>query len=133
MSVLVAFDGVLRTDLGAPLFDGMLLTRALLTGCRVVVASDSPLQEVEHFLQQESIKGVVNIYGETSMLDALRQERVQSAVSMVVTADPAVALAVAEQGVSVCLFNASNFVRADWKPQRKTWEDIAHASHLSRG
>ena len=133
MSVVIAFNGVLRTDLGAPLFDGMLLTRALLMGTRVVIASEGPLAEVERFLQQESISGVSHIHAEVSVLEALRAERVQSSVAMVVTADPADAVAVAEQGVSVCLLNASNFVRPDWKPNRKTWEDIASASHLSRG
>ncbi len=132
MSVVIGFTGVLRTDLGAPLFDGMMLTRALLAGTRVVVASEGPLTEVERFLQQESIQGVSQIYGDTTLLEALRAERVQAAVSMVVTADPAEAIEVAEQGISVCLFNASNFVRPDWKPSRKTWEDIANASHLSR-
>lgn len=133
MSTVVAFEGVLQTDLGAPLFDGMLLTRALLTGSRVVIASYLPLTEVEHFLKTENILGVSKVYGETTVLDAVRQERTQAAVSMVVTADPSTALAIANQGVTICLINASNFVRPDWKPHKKSWEDIANAHHFSRG
>jgi hypothetical protein len=133
MSVLVSFEGILQTDLGAPLFDGILLTRSLLAGSRVVIAAHVPLGEVEHFLKTENIKGVSKVYGETPMLDALREERMQASVSMVFTADPYTALTVAQQGVTICLINASNFVRPDWKPNRKTWEDIANAHHFSRG
>lgn len=133
MTTLVAFEGVMQTDLGAPLFDGMLLTRALLAGSRVVLASHLPLGEVEHFLKTENILGVSKVYGETSVLDALRQERTQAAVSMVVTADPHTALAVAKQGITICLINASNFVRPDWKPHKKSWEEISNANHLSWG
>lgn len=133
MSVLVAFDGVLQTDLGAPLFDGILLTRSLLAGSRVVIASNTPLEEVEHFLRTENITGVSKVYGETPVLEALREERMQASVSMVFTADPYTALTVAQQGVTICLINASNFVRPDWKPNRKSWEEIANANHFSRG
>lgn len=131
--LFIEVDGVLRTDAGALLHDGKQLLVALLASTtRTILHSYDDQKILKRYLDSEGVTQYASL-SSGDFEDALRNARAETnSITLVVTADPAHALFATQQGISVCLFHGKNYVRPDWKPNRKTWEAIVNASDLYR-
>ena len=61
-TAFVALDGVLRTEVGDPIAEGVKLFRILTQHYRVIVASDQSPEQTEHWLRSNLIVGYGDIY-----------------------------------------------------------------------
>lgn len=131
MNVLVSMYGVLRTDLDAPLYAGTALVKALLPTLRVSFYSPYSEDLAKHLLRTEGVTGYAELYTDMTFKEALAKERAHiSGLSMVILADPADAEYASEQGITVVMVSAKNFVRTDWQLARRNWKDIENANRL---
>jgi len=65
MSALIALDGVLRTETGDPIPDGIKLYRILAESYRVIISSDLSPALTEHWLKSNMIVGFGDIFNDT--------------------------------------------------------------------
>jgi len=65
MSALIALDGVLRTETGDPIPDGIKLYRVLAESYRVIISSDLNPALTEHWLRSNMITGYGDILDDT--------------------------------------------------------------------
>jgi hypothetical protein len=119
-TVVVAFDGVIRTDQGTPFQIGQMFYKVLVGGYRVVVASPLTVDQTEGYLKRNALLGWARIH-EGTVLEALAAERVQSHVHFAITPDDDEARKIFEQGITVMLVGASDFVNPKWRPDRPSW------------
>ena len=119
-TIIVPFDGLIRTDQGNPFQIGQVLYKVLVGNYRVVVASPLPVEKTEGYLKRNALLGWARIH-EGTVTEALAAERVQSHVHFVITPHDDEARHIFEQGVSVMLLGASDFVNPKWRPDRPTW------------
>jgi hypothetical protein len=61
-TAFVALDGVLRTEVGDPIAEGVKLFRILAGNYRVIIASDHSPELTEHWLRANLIVGYGDIY-----------------------------------------------------------------------
>lgn len=122
-TIVVPFDGLIRTDQGHPFQLGQVLYKVLVGNYRVVVASALPVDQTEGYLKRNALLGWARIH-EGTVLEALAHERVQSHVHFAVTPDDDEARKIFEQGITVLLVGASDFVNPKWRPDRPTWGEL---------
>jgi len=128
-TALVALDGVLKTETGDPIPEGIRLFRVLAEHYRVVLCSDDSKAQTEHWLKSNMILGYADIYDDTSFFEGqdLRERQVAVAkasgkVALFVDVDAdRCAMALAE-GIPVLMFATPKFLRTtrDVKP----WQDL---------
>lgn len=119
MTVLIALDGVMRTAVKAPIPSGMELYLAFLKAGRVVILTDGPIAEAEHWLRSHGVKMPDRAIGNEVDLAGvelrLRQVELESSspTRIVVEADPERALTLISQGIAVLLFAQSSYIRPE--------------------
>jgi hypothetical protein len=128
-TVIVPFDGLIRTDQGHPFQHGQILYKVLVSNYRVVIASPMTQDQTEGYLKRNALLGWARIH-EGTVIEALRHERVQSHVHFVMTPDDFEARQIFAQGVSVFLIGASDFVNPRWRPERPTWGKLTQEMEL---
>lgn len=129
-TVLIALEGVLRTEVGDPIPDGIKLYRVLCEHYRVVIVSDQNRELTEHWLKSNYIIGYADIYDSSYFYEGqdLRQRQIAVARSkgrIELFIDPdadrcAYALA---SGIPTMLFAYPKFVRTT--REVRPWEDLA--------
>lgn len=122
-TIIVPFDGLIRTDQGQPYQTGQILYKVLTSNYRVIVASLLEVEKTEAYLKRSGLLGWARIH-QGSVLGALRHERVQSHIHFVMTPDDTEAKQIFAQGVSVMLIGASDFVNPKWRPEKRTWGQL---------
>lgn len=132
---VVAFDGVLRSALGAPIAEGVALYRVLSEASRVVIATDDSIEKTYFWLRSSGLPLPDSVVGpEVALPDSnLRVRQVEAVrgnglrVEMVVDPDPETALAIQATGVAVLLFAHPTFSRPSSRFSRahaRSWADI---------
>jgi hypothetical protein len=122
-TVVVPFDGLIRTDQGHPFQLGQVLYKVLVGNYRVVLASSLTQDQTEGYLKRNGLLGWARIH-EGTVLEALAYERVQAHVHFAMTPDDMEARKIFEQGITVLLVGASDFVDPRWRPERPTWGQL---------
>ena len=61
MSILMALEGVLMTEVGDPIPEGLKLFRTLAINYRVVIASDQDLRKADYWLKTHFVAGYADI------------------------------------------------------------------------
>jgi len=129
-TAFVALDGVLRTEVGDPIAEGVKLYRILAENYRVIIASDHSPELTEHWLRTNLIVGYGDIYdnryffeGQDLRSRQLAIAQAQGRVDLFVDPDADRCAYALSKGVPTMLFAAPKFVRRsrDVRP----WQDLA--------
>ena len=128
-TAFVALEGVLRTETGDPIPDGIKLFRILAEHYRVIIASDLSPAMTEHWLKSHLIVGYGDIYDDRYFYEGqdLRARQLAIAksngrIDLFVDVDAdrcAVALAA---GIPTLMFASPKFVR--YSREIKPWDDL---------
>lgn len=129
-TALVALEGILRTEVGDPIPEGIKLYRVLAEHYRVVILCDESKEKAEHWLKANLIIGYADIYDDSIAFEGqdLRARQLAVAKSqgrIELFVDPDVdrcAFALAN-GVATMLFASPKFIRTT--REVRPWEDLA--------
>lgn len=134
MTVLIALNGVLRSDANTPIREGRMLYDALVDAYRVVIMADETQDKAEYWLKQYGVKGYAGLLTPSVLLtdeDPLRPRQIATArslgrVDVVVDADPEVVKHCLEIEIPALLFTHPKTSRPEWRPDstRRTWGEI---------
>ncbi len=131
MTVLISIEGVLRTEVGDPIHQGLKLYRTLAQSYRVILATDKGKEEAEHWLRANLISGYADIYdsrmafeGQDLRLRQLSKARASGPVEMFVDCDADRCAKAYASGVLTLLFASPKFIRT--KRSVKPWEDMKY-------
>lgn len=128
-TAFVALDGVLRTEVGDPIAEGVKLFRILAENYRVIIVSDHSPELTEHWLRANLIVGYGDIYDSRYFFKGqdLRARQLdialsQGKVDLFVDPDADRCAYALSKGVPTMLFAAPKFVRRsrDIRP----WQDL---------
>ncbi len=129
-TALVSLDGVLRTEVGDPIAEGVKLFRILAQNYRVIITSDSSPEQTEHWLRTNLIVGYGDIYDDRYFFEGqdLRCRQLdialaQGRVDLFVDPDADRCAYALSRGVLYMLFAAPKFIRRtrDVRP----WSDLS--------
>lgn len=135
MTVLVTLDGVLRTDTGAPIPEGVRLVESLRDLGRLVLLVPGSRAEAEHWLRVHGVRAPDDVLDASVTLhegDDLHQRQVtvarsRGAVDFLVSGDPDLVIHGISRGIASVLFSHPILTppkhRPD-NPRRRSWEDI---------
>lgn len=142
MTVFISLDGVLRTEVGDPIHQGLKLFRTLVPSYRIVLATDGTLEEAEHWLRANLLTGYAGVYdnrvafeGQDLRLRQLALERANGGqeLELFIDPDPDRCQAAISSGITTILFSHPKFIRRKRKP--KGWdvlkEEIAAQKELT--
>jgi hypothetical protein len=129
MTMLISIDGVLRTEVGDPIPQGLKLYSALLASGRVVLSTDGNKAAAEHWLRTQLVSGYGDLLANDSAfegedLKVRHLKLLQSQGRIVLFVDPDVdrCKAAVQMGITTLLFASPKFVRT--KRQIKPWNEL---------
>lgn len=129
-TAFVALDGVLRTEVGDPIPEGVKLYRILAENYRVIIASDHSPELTEHWLRTNLIVGYGDIYdsryffeGQDLRARQLSIAQAQGRVDLFVDPDADRCAYALSKGIPTMLFAAPRFVRRS--REVRPWQDLA--------
>jgi len=117
-TALVALEGVLKTETGDPIPEGIKLYRILVEHYRIVITSDLSRKATEHWLRSNLIIGYADIYddryfyeGQELRLRQLDMALALGRVDLFIDVDSDYCAKALEKGISVVMFASPRFVR----------------------
>jgi len=129
MTALISLDGVLRTEVGDPIHEGLKLFRVLITSYRTVLATDGTKEEAEHWLRSNLVSGYADILDNTLAYEGMdlryRQLTIQrnlGKVELFVDSDVDRCAKAYANGVTTLMFSSPRFVRR--KREVKPWDEL---------
>lgn len=129
-TALVALEGVLKTETGDPIPEGVMLYRILAENYRVIITSDLGIRETDHWLRSNLIVGYGDIYDARYFFEGqdLRERQIsiaksQGRVDLFVDVDADRCAYALSQGIPVMMFASPRFVRTS--RQVRPWEDLS--------
>ena len=129
MTVLISMDGVLRTENGDPIQQGLKLYRTFSATTRVVLSTDGTREEAENFLRNNLITNWGDILSNNSAFEGedlkirhLKLLQSQGRVDWLVDPDVDRCKAAIAIGIPALLFTSPKFVRT--KRGIKPWSEI---------
>ncbi|CAB4121968.1 hypothetical protein UFOVP27_31 [uncultured Caudovirales phage] len=129
MSAILALEGVLKTETGDPIPEGIKLFRILSEFYRIVISSDLDTKQTEHWLRSHMIVGYGEIYdsslfftGQDLRSRHLAVAKSKGKVELFIDADADYCAEALSMGIPTIMFASPTFVRLsrDVKP----WEDL---------
>jgi len=129
MSAIIAIEGVLKTETGDPIPEGIKLFRILSEFYRVVLSSDMDAAKTEHWLRSHMVSGYGDIYDSSTFFvgQDLRLRHIDVAKSkgkleLFIDSDSDYCAYALSIGVPTIMFASPRFVRS--KRDVKPWEDL---------
>lgn len=129
-TAFVALDGVLRTEVGDPIAEGVKLFRILAQHYRVIIASDQSPKQTDHWLRSNLIVGYGDIYDDRYSFEGqdLRNRQLaiaqaQGRVDLFVDPDADRCAYALSKGIPTMLFASPKFVRTS--REVRPWQDLA--------
>lgn len=128
-TAIVALEGVLKTETGNPIPEGIKLFRILVEHYRVVISSDLDAATTEHWLRSNMIIGYSEVYDSKDFYEGqnLRQRHIDLAltngkISLFLDPDADNCAYALSKGILTMLIASPKFVRVsrDVRP----WEDL---------
>lgn len=136
-TAFVALDGVLKTEIGDPIAEGVKLFRILAEHYRVIIASDLTPAQTEHWLRTNLIVGYGDIYdnryfyeGQDLRCRQLAIAQAQGRVDLFVDPDADRCAYALSKGVPTMLFASPKFVRTI--REVRPWEDLSEEVERQR-
>lgn len=128
-TALIALEGVLRTETGDPIPEGIKLYRLLVDNYRVIITSDLSADVTEHWLRSNLIIGYAGIYDNSLAYEGqeLRSRQLsvamsQGIVSLFIDPDADFCAEALSKGIVTILFASPKFVRRTRAV--RPWEDM---------
>jgi hypothetical protein len=128
-TALVSLEGVLMTEVGDPIPDGIRLYRVIAEHYRTVLTSDMSVQKTDHWLRSNMIFGYADIYDDRYFFKGqeLRHRQIdyamgQGKVELFIDADADYCAYALSKGIPSLMFANPRFVRS--KRPVKPWEDL---------
>lgn len=129
-TALVALEGVLKTETGDPIPEGIKLYRILAEHYRVVITSDMSWQKTDHWLRSNLIVGYGDIYDDRYFYEGqdlrsrhLAIARAAGRVDLFIDVDADRCAEAASMGITTLLFANPKFIRAS--REIKSWDVLA--------
>ena len=129
MSAIIAIEGVLKTETGDPIQEGIKLFRILSEFYRVVLSSDMDLKKTEHWLRSHMIVGYGEIYdsslffvGQELRSRHLAVAKSKGKVELFIDSDSDFCAEALSMGIPTIMFASPRFVRNTRNV--KPWEDL---------
>jgi hypothetical protein len=129
-TALVAIEGVLRTETGDPIPEGIKFYRVLCEHYRVVLCSDESPEATEHWLRSNLIFGHAEVFDNSLSFEGqeLRSRHISVARSkgkleLFVDSDADSCAEALESGIPTIMFASPRFVRT--KRSVKPWEALS--------
>ncbi len=129
MTAFISLDGVLRTEVGDPIHEGLKLFRTLVTSYRVALATDGTSEEAEHWLRSNLVTGYAELYdkrlafeGQDLRLRQLTLARSSGGIELFVDCDVDRCASAIASGVTTILFTKPGFTRR--KRETRPWDDV---------
>jgi hypothetical protein len=129
-TAFVALDGVLRTEVGDPIAEGVKLFRILAQHYRVIIASDQSPKQTDHWLRSNLIVGYGDIYDDRYSFEGqdLRARQIaiaqaQGRIDLFVDPDADRCAYALSKGIPTMLFASPKFVRTS--REVRPWQDLA--------
>lgn len=139
-TVAITVEGVLRTQTGSTIQHGKDLYYGLASQAVVVLLTDDPIKEVEHWLAIEGMREHTRVY-EADVIEQYmdvpeaRLHMVNTArnaghpISLVVDADPQVCSVLYHNGYTTLLFTHAQYALPQWRPGTVTkptpWDELS--------
>jgi len=128
MTAFISIDGVLRTDVGDPIHEGLKLFRTMVGNYRIVLATDGSSDEAEHWLRTNLVTGYAELYdnrlafeGQDLRLRQLSLAR-HGGIELFIDCDPDRCASAIASGVPTMLFAKPGFMRR--KRSATPWSDV---------
>lgn len=134
MAIVMFVDGVLRTDSGAPIYQGLALYKMFNEDVRVVLlCEDKP--KTNRWLMQHKIVTLDDLVGhdvpgvfDDPEFEQIKYIRSQGVVDLVVTGNIDLSKKLLEEGIDSLLFLHPAYFKAEYRPDAPTgkrrWADI---------
>jgi hypothetical protein len=129
MAAIIALEGVLKTETGDPIPEGIKLFRILSEFYRVIISSDMDTKKTEHWLRSHMIMGYGEIYDSSLFFvgQELRSRHLEVAkskgkVELFVDADSDHCAEALAAGIPTMMFASPRFVRTTRNV--KAWDDL---------
>lgn len=132
-TALISLEGVLCTEVGDPIPDGIKLFRVLAEHYRIAIASDQTPELTEHWLKSNLIVGYAEVYddkyafeGQDLRMRQLDVARSRGRVEMFIDPDIDRCAYAVENNVPTLLFVSPKFVRTtrSIKPWKELSEEV---------
>lgn len=129
MTMVISIDGVLRTEVGDPIPQGLKLYSALVQAGRVVLSTDGTKEAAEHWLRTQLVTGYGDLLandsayeGEDLKIRHLKLTQAKGRIILFVDPDVDRCKAALQMGITTLLFASPKFVRT--KRQIKPWNEL---------
>ena len=129
MAIIVALEGVLKTEQGDPIPDGIKLFRILAEHHRMIISSDMDAAKTEHWLRSNLIIGYAEVYdnsmfyeGQELRMRHLAIARSKGKVELFIDADSDYCAEALSVGITSMMFASPKFVRISRSV--KPWADL---------
>lgn len=134
MAVVMFVDGVMRSDTGSPIYQGLALYRMFNEDVRVILLTDDRDKThrwlLEHKINKiddlidRNVPGVID----DPELEQVKYCRSQGKVDVVVTADTDLAAKLLKEGLDTLMFLHPTYLRPEFRPDgrqgQKSWSAI---------
>jgi hypothetical protein len=129
MSAIIALEGVLKTEVGDPIPEGIKLFRILSEFYRVIISSDMDTKKSEHWLRSHMVVGYGELYdssmffeGQDLRLRHLDIAKAKGKLDLFIDSEADYCAAALAIGIPVLNFASPLFVRTIRNV--KPWEDL---------
>lgn len=129
MTAFISIDGILRTEVGDPIHEGLKLFRTMVGSYRIALATDGTSEEAEYWLRNNLITGYAELYdnrfafeGQDLRLRQLALARASGNIELFIDCDVDRCASAIALGVTTILFAKPGFIRR--KRQTKPWDEV---------
>lgn len=129
MTAFISLDGVLRTEVGDPIHEGLKLFRTMVGSYRIALATDGKSEEAEYWLRANLITGYAEIYdnrvafeGQDLRLRQLSLARASGRIELFIDCDVDRCASAIASGVATMLFAKPGFTRRKREP--RPWQEV---------
>ena len=134
MAIVMFVDGVLRSDMGSPIYQGLALYRMFNEDVRVVLLCDDRAK-TNRWLLEHKINKLDDLIDHTAPgviddpdFEQVKYVRSQGKVELIVTADTDLAKKLLEIGLDTLLFLHPTYLRPEFRPDgrqgQRSWAAI---------
>lgn len=136
-TAIVALEGVLKTETGDPIPEGIKLYRILAEHYRVVISSTMDFEKSDHWLRSNLIIGYSDIYDSRYFFEGqdLTERHIDVAkskgkVSLVLSADGDICAYALSNGIASLMFANPKFIKT--KKDMKSWDKVTEEVERQR-
>ena len=136
-TAIVTLEGVLKTETGDPIPEGIKLYRILAEHYRIVISSTMDFEKTDHWLRSNLIIGYADIYDTRYFYEGqdLTERHIDVAkaagkVSLVIASEGDVCAYAITNGIASVLFTNPKFVKT--KREIKAWQVVAEEVERQR-